>query len=119
MVMTQRFGCLPQGNCPVGQGAHVVNGINTCELGQMPGSMMGGYTGCPVNQVMTARGCLPQYPGVCEMGWGYLNRVCYKSVAVRSQTTISTTDDSGDDETDGDEAYVRVRKVKVRRHCRR
>ncbi|WP_413291447.1 hypothetical protein [Bdellovibrio sp. HCB337] len=64
------YGCVPQGNCPVGMGQY--NG--TCVAGGNTG-IMGGN--CPVGSVSTSYGCLPQ--GACQMGYAQYNGTCIQA----------------------------------------
>lgn len=82
-----QYGCLPQNNCPAGQGAYVANNQTTCIPGQAQqgyGTQGYGSSGCPVSQVMTSKGCLPDGVYPCGPGTGFLANRCYPSVSTNS-----------------------------------
>ena len=70
-----QYGCLPTLGCPAGQGAYVdVNGRTSCIPAQTSGT---GSSGCPVGQIMTSKGCLPEGIYPCSPGFGFLENRCY------------------------------------------
>lgn len=119
-----QYGCLPQNGCPVGQGAYVANGIMNCIPAQAQGAYAG-TTRCPIAQVMTEKGCLPEGIYPCAPGSGFLANRCYPGVMEKSMMTEKgEIEDSEDSEvetvytTDRSERVVVgcPARVKVKRH---
>ena len=74
-----QYGCLPQGNCPPGQGSYAQSsGQVTCIQAQAPNSYGYGATSCTVGQIMTARyGCEVEGTNGCGPGTAYVSGTCY------------------------------------------
>jgi hypothetical protein len=86
-----------------------VNNQTTCIPAQLEVGM-NTSTGCPIAQVMTEKGCLPEGIYPCGPGTGFLSNRCYPSVAVSDERKVT---DESEIETFEDDVVVSHRHTKT------
>ncbi len=76
------YGCIPQGNCPIGQGFHqnTCTPLNTAVFPNSGANYQYGANTCIAGQVYTYYGCAPV--GQCGPNQGFYNNQCVPVVSV-------------------------------------